>query len=249
MQFRGDEVVSFRCALTAPNGSNVTLNWYHNGSLEVNGTAQKPTETNNDGTDTFRSFFTLTDPQVGEDDGEYYCQAVVDGGNLLPSKTFTLINEYINNRECLDRESDIFFASATKCADVLPTTESVTTPSTPTPQPSQSTLPTTLPTSQTTTSQHPLEGTPSTDPNGDPVSEPLQVWIYVLVGVAAVFGMIIVILTIMCVGLCLKRNKTVDSQTLKRESMCGCVWVCACACVCVWVGVRSSSTRSTFFTK
>jgi len=35
------------------------------------------------------------------------------------------------------------------------------------------------------------------------------------VGVAAVFGLIIVLLVALCIGLCLKKNKTTDS--FKRE--------------------------------
>ena len=44
----------------------------------------------------------------------------------------------------------------------------------------------------------------------------LQVWIYVLVAVAAVFAMIIIILAILCVGLCLRRSQsTMDSANCK----------------------------------
>ena len=236
------EVLSFQCALTAPTGTSVTINWYHDDSAQSDGVSEHPIETSND-TDTHQSVLSLTDPQPEQDSGDYYCRAAVDGRDLMPSEPFTLCSDefaYINLGECISMET--FSRSATKCADVPPTTEPVATPTTPPPQPttSQTTLPTTVTPSQTT-SQPTLGGTTPTDPLIDPdaiatddgtlsssdpsgVPKNLQVWIYVLVGVAAVFLMIIIIMTIMCVGLCLRRNKTHDSQTLKRESVCVYVW-------------------------
>ena len=83
------------------------------------------------------------------------------------------------------------------------TTGDVTTPST-SPDTSR---PPTSPTSNIVTDS-------STDPRP---ATPLQVWLYVVVAVAAVFAMIIIILVILCVGLCLRKSKTGDLETPKRK--------------------------------
>jgi hypothetical protein len=60
---------------------------------------------------------------------------------------------------------------------------------------------------------------PSDNPGRSGGGSPLQVWIYVLVAVAAVFAMIIIILAIMCVGLCLRRSQsTMDSANCKLST-------------------------------
>lgn len=67
----------------------------------------------------------------------------------------------------------------------------------------------------------PTNPPPSSSPDGGSGGggSPLQVWIYVLVAVAAVFAMIIIILAIMCVGLCLRRSQsTMDSANCKLLS-------------------------------
>ena len=255
MEFRTDEVLSLQCALTAPTGTTVTINWYHNSSAQSDGVEELQSETSSD-TDTYRSTLSLTNPQPEQDSGDYYCRAAVDGRDLMPSEPFTLSSDvfaYINFEECINM--DTFSRSATKCADVPLTAEPVATSTTLPPQPttSQTTLPTTVTPSQTT-SQPTLGGTPtdpSTEPDittittddgtlsiGDPprvFPQTLQMWIYVLVGIAVVFLMIIIILTIMCVGLCLRNNKTRDSQT--RESV-------LCVCLCVEEGGRYVKSAS-----
>ena len=64
-----------------------------------------------------------------------------------------------------------------------------------------------------------LSSSPSSSIGDETTSsgETLQVWIYVLVAVAAVFAMIIIILAIMCVGLCLRRSQTMDTNSLDSE--------------------------------
>ena len=67
-----------------------------------------------------------------------------------------------------------------------------------------------------------------TDPSDRPTSAPAaSIWLYVVVAVAAVFFMIIVVLSIVFVGMCLKRSRslTLDEQTLKREFLLTKVWV------------------------
>ncbi len=239
--YRGG-ILRLQCALTAALESNVSINWYHNRTTQLTDVEQSSAENINVLKETFRSILTVTSPEPATSSGDYHCQAAVDGNNLHPSDTFTLsgdpddVIEFMVLRDCED--SSTFFASSTKCADVSPT-EPATTPTTPPPQPSQSqtTLPTTtapsLPTTvggaaatnspgSTTKDDITTSNTQNNDSTGAPntVPETLQVWIYVLVGVAAVFGIIIVILAIMCVGLCVRRSKTQDSHTIKRESEC-----------------------------
>ena len=249
----GDTELNLLCALTAPVGSSVTINWFRNNSGQINTGIQSSTESGNTGVDTFNSVLSLSNPSHLDDSGDYFCQGFVNDMNLLPSDAFPLdsnIMTYINNPGPCDgttMASINMFKSETKCADVSPTETPTTvivtaqpttthpppvttqpiTPSQTTPTPSISENPNSLDvilstvsqTTQQTVSQQPTTiNIPSTtDPQAVP--EDLQVWIYVLVGVAAVFGMIIVILTIMCVGLCLRRNKSVDSETLKRKLM------------------------------
>ncbi len=194
------------------------------------------------GQENVTSVLTLSALNSVNDSGDYTCQAAVNGRYLEPSKVFTLssdensIIDLENLVDCDASDSNVYYDSATRCADVMSTAQVVTTPTTvPPPEPSQTTRLTTV-----TSSQMPLGGTTTigetmaTTQNVETeapsfVPESLQVWIYVLVGVAAVFFIIIVILTIMCVGLCVRRNKTQDSHTLKRKSLC--VWS---VCVCVW---------------
>ncbi len=244
-----EEILRLQCALTAGLDSDVSINWYHNGTTPLTGVTDS-TEDLISEMKTLRSVLTVNNPAPATDSGDYYCQAAVDMSNLQPSDTFTLTDDenelfnLMNLRNCEDDpNTDIFFVSSTKCADVVFPTVSVTTPTTLPPQPSQTTLPTTTTPSLLTTSQSVREETSTNSPgsteegvifttqnNGSTeaaVPETLQVWIYVLVGVAAVFGIIIVILAIMCVGLCIRRSKTQDSSlSLKRE---------LCECVCVYL--------------
>ncbi len=238
-------ILRLQCALTAVLDSNVSINWYHNGTTQLTDVEQSSAENIDLLMETFRSVLTVTNLSPITGSGDYHCQAVVDENNLQPSDALTLsgdpedVTNLRINRDCEDDDSgtDIFFVSSTKCADVSPT-EPVTTPTTPPPQPSQTTLPTTttapsLPTTvggvaptnspgSTTENDITTANTQNNESSGatNVIPETLQVWIYVLVGVAAVFGIIIVILAIMCVGLCVRRSKTQDSHTLKRESEC-----------------------------
>lgn len=47
--------------------------------------------------------------------------------------------------------------------------------------------------------------------------QPYQTWLYVVVGLTVVFGMLIIILTIICVGLCLLKARTNQVDTLDGE--------------------------------
>ena len=247
----GDTELNLECALTAPLGLTISINWFRNNSNQIDTGINSSMESGNTGVNTFQSVLSITNPNPETQSGDYFCQGAVDGMHLSPSDPFLLSDDtrlYINYAPCdgLTMISMDQFKMETKCADVTPTeipttvfvsTQPSTTPPPPitTPHPPVTTLPVTP--SQTTTSfstsqdvilsttnqTAPIVTQQPTTNNIPSTTEPqavpgdLQVWIYVLVGVAAVFGMIIVILTIMCVGLCLRRNKNTDSETLKRE--------------------------------
>ncbi len=232
------EILRLQCALIAALNSNVSINWYHNGTTQLTDVEQSSAENLQTFRATVSSVLTVTNLVEATGSGDYYCQAVVGEENMEQSDTFTLSGDPDDVialkilRDC--KSTDIFFTSSTKCADISPT-EPVTTPTTPPPQPSQTTLPTTTtaPSLPTTVGGAAATNSPGSTTEEDittsnmqntvapnVIPETLQVWIYVLVGVAAVFGIIIVILAIMCVGLCVRRSKTQDSHTLKRESEC-----------------------------
>ena len=192
---RTDEVLSLQCALTAPVGSSTTINWYHNGSPQSDGVNKLPTETSNN-TDTFRSVLSLTDPQPVTDSGDYYCQAAVDGEDLLPSETFTLSDDefaYINFGECIN--VDTAFKTATKCADILPTL--IVTYLTNIDQHSP-TLKTTE--SHTTTDHTTTQGNPA------PVQAMSNIRLYIL---AIVVGVVCVIIITLGTFICRKKSELI----------------------------------------
>ena len=188
---RSDKILCLQCALTALVGSSVTINWFHNGTSQIsNGGSELQTETNNlNGTNTFRSILSLTDPQPASDSGEYYCQATVDGVDLLPSESFRLTGDehtYTNNVECGGLPP--YYSIATKCADQTPS-ESIP-------------LPTTSPTIHTKTDNSNF--LPSTHGQGIIT---IRVWIYILACVNGVFGVTIVIL-VASIRILILRKKT-----------------------------------------
>ena len=100
--------------------SNVTIKRYHNGIGQTIGVRQTTKTNILEGTDTYRSILSLTDPQPASDSGDYFCQATIDGSNLLPSdhESFILsIDEfaYINFVECVNMNACL--STTTKCAD------------------------------------------------------------------------------------------------------------------------------------
>ena len=151
--------------------------------------------------------------------GSYYCRVQVNDPTMHAnsSQQFMALteNHYLQIASGCDRTS--FVAERNVCAVHNTGTNRVTT------NPNPSTVD-----SNTVDSDLTLEGTtseatlgedkqltdpaqPSPDRNGGGTT--LQVWIYVLVAVAAVFAMIIIILAIMCVGLCLRRSQsTMDTN-------------------------------------
>jgi len=179
----------------------------------------------------------LTQENLENNLGSYSCQLSVDGSTLqtLPSDPFQLTDTNLNlgGTQCPQ------FKQERKCAlniTVLPTSSVATTYTsqltmTPTTQtlmmslPSLNTSPlhTPSPTEEPSTFQATssyMVTDSSTNTGGG--STTLQVWLYVVVAIAAVFAMIIIILVILCVGLCLRKSKTADMETQKGNWL----WVC-----------------------
>ncbi len=162
--------------------------------------------------------------------GRYYCQAQADGAtsSLTPSNalTFTASDSVFTSNPCGDSsggmELEDFTQASTRCAGSISSSTVFVPSSTVTPtstsQSGHSTsspvLSSVLATSAITDNIFSrMTTTVSIQSPGGRVS--LSLWVYVLVGVAAVFAMIILVLTILYIGLCLKKNKTTDS--FKRE--------------------------------
>ncbi len=162
--------------------------------------------------------------------GRYYCQAQVDGAtsSLTPSNTltFTASDSVFNINPCGDSNGGFrledFTQVSTRCAGSISSSTVFVPSSTVTPtstsqsghstsSPVLSSVLATSPTTDNIFSR--MTTTVSIQSPGGRVS--LSLWVYVLVGVAAVFAMIILVLTILYIGLCLKKNKTTDS--FKRE--------------------------------
>ena len=145
-------------------------------------------------------------------EGLYYCRVQMSNMNSMSNSSrqfYVNIDQYLQYAARCDGRNFIY--GVEECA-VYPTVEDIptTTPDTTTSQTQKG---------DTTTTQHdekqPTQTPPSSsNPRGGGT---LEVWIYVLVAVAAVFAMIIIILAIMCVGLCLRRSQTMDANSLKRK--------------------------------
>ncbi len=228
------EILGLQCAITAPLGTAVNINWYHhNDNITTQLTNQLETSTEDviSGRETFRSVLALINIQPAVDTGDYYCQAAINSFNLQPSDTFTLSgdeNEVFQFMVLRDCESivDVYYTSAIKCADIVPNIPIVT--------PSHSTLYSTTPTQVTRTTQ--VRITPSHTSHvtvpllssskaintsgtiSNPTAAPeVGVGIYITIGVIAVFGLFFLVISIiLIVALCLLKRKQKD-LTQTRE--------------------------------
>ena len=156
--------------------------------------------------------------------GCYFCRVALGGNTasfsastaqVFDTETDAVLNTHMCGSQGLSHtQNDIM-----ECAGNIsyPTTPGLTTVST-SEEPTSSTI-----TSSTTPPSPSSSSPPTSDASlggsvgGTTISQPqtgrpaLSLWVYVLVGVIAVFAMIIIVLTIVCIGLCLKKNKTMDS--------------------------------------
>ncbi len=199
------------------------IQWFHNDILITEDSFSPLEDIVNDNTmqnGMVTSEITFRGPQDTDDtvfSGNFYCQLAIDGNVTLtlPSSSLTLgeHDEHIVDELC--RRTNIYFEESITCAgridpppimsttaDMAPTTEAMST---------TEDIPSATPSSTSLTDTGPSMASPT-----GVTGSGLQDWVYVLVAIAAVFGMIIVVLAILCVGLCLKKNKTTDSS-FKRE--------------------------------
>ena len=153
-------------------------------------------------------------------EGFYYCKVhLFDASVVLhQSQIFEVFHreEYLQQSvSCSERT---FSARLESCAVSRLSVEESTTTSIILPD-STATTKTPNEENPTTTDEEPTPPSSSTVDTGSRGSGgTLEVWIYVLVAVAAVFAMIIVILAIMCVGLCLRRSQILNANSLQRKS-------------------------------
>ena len=237
--------LSLKCELQIPEEdlARANIRWFNGTEQLLTGISDPVTSVS---LTTISSTITLSYTSLFENDiNEFKCLLDLNGESWRPSDSLLLGSNdlYMNYFMCVSQ--DIQSKEDNKCAVDLSatrTTSSSTSSDLPTMEPATS-VPSTFADSPTTTtplSLHTPTPTPSPSPfesdttltidqsstvsvdggsdsGGASPSGMLEVWIYVLVAVAAVFAMIIIILAIMCVGLCLRRSKTIDTNSLKRE--------------------------------
>ena len=156
--------------------------------------------------------------------GGYFCRVALYGNTASFSASTAQVFDteteaVLSSQPCGSQGLSHTQSDIMRCAGNIsyPTTPGLTTVST-AEEPTSSTI-----TSSTTTPSPSSSSPPTSDASlggsvgGTTISQPqtgrpvLSLWVYVLVGVIAVFAMIIIVLTIVCIGLCLKKNKTMDS--------------------------------------
>ena len=234
-----DDVLRLRCNASGPPRPRLKIVWFRDSMQLQNGSSDVTIQENNTTEGSVVSV--LTQMNLENNQGSYSCQLSVDGSTLQtrPSDPFQLTDTVLNNVGGMDCPTSPQFKQERKCAlniTVLPTSSVAATYTsqltmTPTTQtlmmslPSLNTSPLHTPspteepsTFQATTSDMVTDG--STNTSGG--STTLQVWLYVVVAIAAVFAMMIIILVILCVGLCLRKSKTAEMETQKGN------WLCVC---------------------
>ena len=161
--------------------------------------------------------------------GSYYCRVEVDEQTMLSNSSQPFIaldvesDEYLQSAVPCDPGRD-FSATVRESACAVHSIDKDSATTDPDPFTSPLDITTSLEEGTSTSSNdggQPTNPPPPSSPGGGSGGggSPLQVWIYVLVAVAAVFAMIIIILAIMCVGLCLRRSQsTMDSANCKLIS-------------------------------
>ena len=147
--------------------------------------------------------------------GSYFCRVSVSGAatsfSQSNSQTYDMeTSAVINLSSTCDNYADSFTQSVMRCAGNVTSTGFPSDPSTNIDPSATSTAMSPTPMSDTGVFMSMTTINPSQSDRSL-----LNLWVYILVGVAAVFGFIIVLLVALCIGLCLKKNKTTDS--FKRE--------------------------------
>ena len=207
----------------APSDSSYEIVWFYQGDKTITSTV---TCEHNESVAGVLTSVLEVNPSGGSIVGEYYCQIRLGNGSWLdPSQSAmqSLVSEVLINQGVDPCGADPLSAMSVDepCAlfaenvanDSIVGMDCSTLPVPTTSLPSATTLNT--PPSDVVTTTPSLGGTPDSPNTGK--SNGLEVWLYVVVAVAAVFAMIIVILAILCVGLCLRKSQTIDLETLKSK--------------------------------
>lgn len=213
-------------ALSLEPSNNLRIRWFFNNGTDrelTTGTNETRREGGNGEHVVISSILAISGSESPPENvaslavGSYYCQVQVNDETMQAnsSQQFKALDpdEYLQSAtSCTERN---FIAGDSACAvHNIPTTTS--------PNPSAVDSDSTSSVQEDTTSKSTLsDGNKSTEPaqpSPGGGGTTLEVWIYVLVAVAAVFAMIIIILAIMCVGLCLRRSQTMDANYSKLPS-------------------------------
>ena len=226
-------------AVFAEDPSDVSIRWYHNNGTEHqlrDGINVTKREGGNGVPIVVTSTLGITARAAANSvpiaEGSYYCRVEV----IPPPESDIAVEPNSSQPFTVPIYDPTYFDTMTRCANAEFISQEITcavlsVTVDPTMTSSESSISTTLPaTTTSSTNGDPTISTGSTLDDGNQSTElskqpspdenggdTLQVWIYVLVAVAAVFAMIIIILAIMCVGLCLRRSQTMDTNSLKRK--------------------------------
>ena len=209
------------CNVTGPMDSSYEILWFYQGENTLDSTATCESDQSGMLTSVLE-----VNPSSGSFIGEYYCQVRLGNGSWLePSQSLVQdLTEAVIQVQGIDActSDPLSDMSDDMCVGFAESTanNSIAICSfapEPTPSlPSATTLNT--PTSDDISTTHSLASTPTPPDMETPgKSNGLEVWLYVVVAVAAVFAMIIVVLAILCVGLCLRKSQTIDLETLKSK--------------------------------
>ena len=190
----------------APSDSSFEVVWFYQGDKTITSTVT--CERNQSVAGVLTSVLEVN-PSGGSIVGEYYCQIRLGNGSWLdPSQSAmqSLVSEVLINQGADPCGADPLSAMSVDvpCAlfaenvanDSIVGMDCSTLPVPTTSLPSATTLNT--PPSDVTTTSTPTP--PDTESPGK--SNGLEVWLYVVIAVAAVFAMIIIVLVILCVGHC-----------------------------------------------
>ena len=156
--------------------------------------------------------------------GSYFCRVSVSGAatsfSQSNSQTYDMeTSAVINLSTTCDNYADSFTQSAMRCAGNVTSTRLL---STSTDDPSTNIDPAATSNAMSSLSHISIFDSSTTMATNNPLQPDRSVihpWIYVLVGMAALIGMILILILILCIRCCLKKSKTMDSFTREYLSL------------------------------